>query len=122
MPLACAQAQDPDNAGLEFWHLNHPVASDPRQELVEERLKAYDLILDSLSVFEEKSNANKVAAANGASITDDPEAVRSHAYELAFASEDEMFHSTLYDWLIERNLADDLLEVSSFHAPSKFCI
>ncbi len=23
-----------------------------------------------------------------------------------------MFHSTLYDWLIDRGLADDLLEVS----------
>ncbi|KAJ2920291.1 hypothetical protein MD484_g125, partial [Candolleomyces efflorescens] len=111
LPLACAQAQDPDNAGLEFWHLNPLVASDPRKNLVEERLKAYDLILDSLAVFEERSNANKIAAANGGSVSDDPEAVRSHAYELAFASEDEMFHSTLYDWLIERNLADDLLEM-----------
>ena len=41
----------------------------------------------------------------------DPETVRSHAFELAFASEDEMFHSTLYDWLIGRGLADDLLDV-----------
>lgn len=42
---------------------------------------------------------------------DDPETIRSHAYELSFVSEDEIFHSTLYDWLISRNLADDLLEV-----------
>lgn len=62
-------------------------------------------------MFEEKSNANKAAAADGSVITDDPEAVRSHAYELAFSSDDEMFQSTLYDWLIERGLADDLLEV-----------
>ena len=44
-------------------------------------------------------------------MSDDPETVRAHAYELSFASEDEMFHSTLYDWLIERNLADQLLEM-----------
>lgn len=62
-------------------------------------------------MFEDKSNANRAAAADGSVITDDPEAVRSHAYELAFASDDEMFQSTLYDWLIERGLADDLLEV-----------
>ena len=43
---------------------------------------------------------------------DDPETVRGHAYELTFASEDEMFHSTLYDWLIGRGMADELLEVS----------
>lgn len=42
---------------------------------------------------------------------DDLEAVRTHAYALAFASEDEMFHSTLYDWLIQRGLADELLEM-----------
>ncbi|KAF6766148.1 nucleoporin Nup157/170 [Ephemerocybe angulata] len=112
LPLACAQAQDPDNAGLEFWHLNPPsTILDARKELAENRLKTYDLVLDSLSVFEEKSDANKAAAATGNTYTDDPEAVRSHAYELAFASDDEMFHSTLYDWLIERGLADDLLEM-----------
>lgn len=43
---------------------------------------------------------------------DDPETVRTHAYELAFSSTDEMFHSTMYDWLIDRGLADELLEVS----------
>ena len=43
--------------------------------------------------------------------TDDLEAVRTHAYALAFASEDEIFHSTLYDWLIARGLADELLEM-----------
>lgn len=45
-------------------------------------------------------------------MSDDPETVRAHAYELSFASEDEMFHSTLYDWLIQRGVADELLEVS----------
>lgn len=39
------------------------------------------------------------------------EAVRTHAYELAFSSDDELFHSTLYDWLISKGLADELLEV-----------
>jgi nuclear pore complex protein Nup155 len=62
--------------------------------------------LDSLNVFEEKS-----AKATSSGAVDDPETVRTHAYELAFASVDEMFHSTLYDWLIDRGLADELLEV-----------
>ncbi|EAU93155.2 nucleoporin Nup157/170 [Coprinopsis cinerea okayama7 len=110
LPLACAQAQDPDNIGLAYWHTSPPANStDPRSEFIKHRLQAYDLILDSLSVFEEKCSDSKAAGAVQASET--PEAIRSHAYELAFSSEDEMFHSTLYDWLIGRHLADDLLEM-----------
>ncbi|PPQ62740.1 hypothetical protein CVT24_000434 [Panaeolus cyanescens] len=107
LPLACAQMQDADNAGLEYWYSGLTNEEDPRRGLMQQRLKCYDLILDSLTVFEDKCGTAQ--ASSGTS--DDHEAVRSHAYELAFASEDEMFHSTLYDWLIERNLADDLLEM-----------
>jgi nuclear pore complex protein Nup155 len=108
LPLYCAQAQDSDNAGMECWHANSS-DQDPRYPLYKLRLQCYDLVLDSLSVFEE--NCTKAQASSGVPALEDPEAIRSHAYELAFASEDEMFHSTLYDWLIGRNLADDLLEV-----------
>jgi nuclear pore complex protein Nup155 len=95
--------------GLEHWHAGLP-ANDSRMEFTERRLRCYDLVLDSLLVFEEKCTKTKTSTTDIA-VVDDPEAVRSHAYELAFSSEDEMFHSTLYDWLISRNLADDLLEV-----------
>jgi nuclear pore complex protein Nup155 len=108
LPLNSAQAQDPDNTGLECWHSNSS-DQDPRFPFVKLRLQCYDLVLDSLSVFEE--NCTKGRTNSGVPALDDPETIRSHAYELAFASEDEMFHSTLYDWLIGRNLADDLLEV-----------
>jgi hypothetical protein len=64
-------------------------------------------VLDSLTVFEQKESA---AVGNTVS-AEDPDIVRNHAYELSFASEDEMFHSTLYDWLIHRQMADELLEV-----------
>ncbi len=108
LPLNSAQAQDPDNAGLECWHANSS-DQDPRYAFVKLRLQCYDLVLDSLSVFE--GNCTKAQTSAGVPTLDDPETIRSHAYELAFASEDEMFHSTLYDWLIGKNLADDLLEV-----------
>lgn len=104
--MSCAQILDPDNIGLEHWLAgSHP--NDPRSEYSERRLRCYDLVLDSLNVFEERSTK---AAAGG--VVDDSETVRTHAYELAFASADEMFHSTMYDWLIDRGLADELLEVS----------
>jgi nuclear pore complex protein Nup155 len=109
--LTCAQVQDPDGAGLECWHAGM-APSDPRYELAQTRLNCYDLVLDSLRVFEEKCKDKLTTApTTGVAALDDPESVRSHAYELAFASDDEMFHSTLYDWLISRDLADDLLEV-----------
>jgi len=69
--------------------------------------------MDSLSVFEKKCNIKKQA--QSFSGPDDPETVRDSAYELALASEDEMFHSILYDWLIGRGLADDLLQVRAFY-------
>lgn len=115
LPLTCAQVSDPDNIGLEYWISGSP-NNDPRSDFCERRLRCYALVLDSLTVFEDRSNNAKASAAAGSGNVplDDPEAVRVHAYELAFLSEDEVFHSTLYDWLIDRDLADELLEVRSF--------
>ncbi len=108
LPLFCAEILDADRQGQEHWAAGCP-ANDPRAQFWTKRLNCYQLVLDSLSVFEDRStNAKKQPAALS---SDDPETVRGHAYELAFASEDEMFHSTLYDWLIQRGLADELLEV-----------
>ncbi|KAJ7125656.1 nucleoporin [Mycena crocata] len=102
LPLTCARIVDADNIGLQCW-----ASGQPPNELYDFRSRCYALVLDSLTVFEEKA-----AAAAGTSVpSEDPEVVRSHAYELSFSSEDEMFHSTLYDWLIHRQLADDLLEM-----------
>jgi nuclear pore complex protein Nup155 len=83
-------------------------SGDPREATYERRVQCYDLVLDSLSVFESKAGGDG-----------DPNTVQSHAYDLAFASSDGMFHSMLYDWLINRRLADDLLEVClwNVHVP-----
>jgi nuclear pore complex protein Nup155 len=118
LPLHCADALDSDGLGKEYWQtvplpesLNPPggqgsgttATTDPRRAAWEQRSNCYDLILDSLEAFE-----NKIAAGG-----DTAERVRAHAYELAFASTDEIFHSRLYEWLISRGLADQLLEVCS---------
>ena len=110
LPLRCAQTADPDSVGREYWHEGSLDASDPRAKFWELRKKCYDLVLQSLQHFEDKSAGSSNTP--GTAHTDDPEVARSHAYELAFSSEDELFHSTLYDWLISRGLADELLEVS----------
>ena len=88
---------------------------EPRIPFFGTRMQCYDLVKDSLTVFEQKCTAqlNGQTSQSSISLGNDPETTKNHAYELAFASDDEMFHSVLYDWLIERNLADDLLEVCS---------
>ncbi|TBU35136.1 nucleoporin [Dichomitus squalens] len=106
LPLYCAQVFDTDLQGQEYWIAGYP-QNDSRAQFWERRKHCYELVLDSLSVFEERCVPGKQDAAQ----VDDPETVRGHAYELAFASEDEMFHSTLYDWLIGRGMADQLLEM-----------
>lgn len=107
LPLYCAQVMDPEGRGAEYWAAGLP-ANDFRSDSWQRRSNCYDLVLDSLGVFEEQSAK---AAANPQATSDDPGALRAHAYELAFGSEDEIFHSKLYDWLISRNLSDELLEM-----------
>lgn len=105
LPLSCAQVVDPDALGWEYWHSGSTDTTDSRYQCWEKRKQCYELVLDSLSVFDSKAGSQQSTG------QDDMEAVRSHAYELAFSSDDELFHSTLYDWLITRGLADELLEV-----------
>ncbi|CCM05199.1 uncharacterized protein FIBRA_07408 [Fibroporia radiculosa] len=109
LPLHCAKVYDADGQGQEYWIAGCP-ANDSRSSSWERRIHCYELVLDSLSVFEERSAQAKHPSSSGLTI-EDPERVRSHAYELAFDNEDEMFHSSLYDWLIKRNMADELLEM-----------
>ena len=111
LPLYCAEVLDALRQGQEYWAAGCP-DGDPRATSWEKRLHCYQLVLDSLSVFEDRCASAKKQS--GGSSSDDPETVRGHAYELAFASEAEMFHSTLYDWLIQRGVADELLEVGIF--------
>jgi nuclear pore complex protein Nup155 len=108
LPLACAQVADPDALGWEYWHSGSSDVTDSRYKFWEQRRKCYDLVLDSLSVFEQKSTTSSSTEQGN-----DLDTVRNHAYELAFSSDDELFHSTLYDWLINRGLSDELLAVCS---------
>lgn len=108
LSLICARVFDSDNAGFDYWR-SGASSDSPARAAYERRLQCYELILDSLSVFEHQMNDPSAA---GISLTpQELESVKDLAYKLSFSSDDEMFHSTLYDWLISRQLADDLLEV-----------
>lgn len=108
LPLYCALVMDADGQGQEYWAAGLP-PNDPREEAWQRRSHCYDLILDSLGVFDEQASTAKQPQPTAD--LDDPDGVRTHAYELAFGSEDEIFHSKLYDWLIQKGLADELLEM-----------
>lgn len=102
LPLQWAAITDEDNVGLDSWVNNTPLEG-PRAGAIDKRCKCYDLVLHSLTVFEDLCAKNVGRT--------DYEDVRNHAYQLAFASEDPMFHSQLYDWMVERGMTDTLLEV-----------
>ncbi|KAJ8496905.1 hypothetical protein ONZ45_g12257 [Pleurotus djamor] len=106
LPLTCAKLIDPSNSVFDIWYSGIEV-NDERKELCERRQGCYDLVLDSLQVFEE----NSTKPSQDGQSSEDMETVRVYAYELAFASDDEIFHSALYDWFIERGMVDDLLEL-----------
>ncbi|KAE9408173.1 nucleoporin [Gymnopus androsaceus JB14] len=108
LSLICARVFDPDNIGWDYWRSG--ASSDgPARVAYQRRLQCYELILDSLSVFERQMDDPSAA---GTSLSpQELESVKDLAYKLSFSSDDEMFHSTLYDWLISRQLADDLLEI-----------
>ncbi|KAJ4002393.1 nucleoporin [Lentinula boryana] len=108
LPLVCARVFDSDNIGMDFWR-SGANSDGPSRSAYEQRSQCYELILDSLSVFEQ--HINDPSSAKIPLSPEEHEAVKDHAYKLSFSSDDEMFQSTLYDWLISRQLADDLLEI-----------
>jgi nuclear pore complex protein Nup155 len=101
LPLYCAQIEDSDEQGRSWWLDGSPVG-DPRLQAWERRRRCYDLVLDSLRVFDEST---------AGSSTSNGQAIRNAAYELALQADDEVFHSVFYDWLVERGLTDELLDV-----------
>ncbi|KAL1748480.1 Non-repetitive/WGA-negative nucleoporin C-terminal-domain-containing protein [Schizophyllum fasciatum] len=103
LPLACARAIDPEERGRQYWR-NGCIPGDAGQQLFEQREACYRLVLGSLETFEEK------AAAQDAQTTPMEQRLNLIAYQIAFESDDEMFHANLYSWLISRGLWEDLLE------------
>lgn len=102
LPLHVAQAEDADNQGAAFWHAGCP-ANDYRADVWERRRRCYDLILDSLAVFETRQGDHSQM-----------EQMRDE-FKLALNAPDQMFHSVLYDWMLERGAADALVKVGALN-------
>ena len=108
LPLQCAAVVDDNNMGFNYWETGL-AADDARSDLLDKRKKCYDLILHSLSIFEDQCTRNPARQ--------DLEEIRDQAFSLAFSSNDPIFHSHLYDWMVKQGMADALLVVGFLFMP-----
>ncbi|KAK0554278.1 hypothetical protein OC846_002161 [Tilletia horrida] len=118
LPLTCAAAWDPSdlansippNASGAFLQ-NHPALP-----ILEKRNACYSLVLEMLQDVDEALNqAEQLPESNTNRINELRKADELHrqAYDLALAQNDQLFHWRLYDWLLERGMTEQLLEVHS---------
>jgi nuclear pore complex protein Nup155 len=84
-----------------------PNESDPRKQLYERRWACYEICVESLATFDKALNAALIKGQPG----NNEETARTRAYQLAFESQDQAFHSFFYDWLIGHGMTEELLEV-----------
>lgn len=111
MPLRCAQEFDSFNEGRDYWLQGCPEGeSDSRKQFLDRRQACYRICVDSLSIFDVQLDN---AVQKGRTV-DDAEAARTRAYQLAFESQDQIFHSFFYDWLISRGMTEELLQVCAY--------
>jgi Non-repetitive/WGA-negative nucleoporin C-terminal len=111
LPLRCAQEFDATNEGREYWLVGCPAGdADPRKLLYERRWACYRICVDSLSAFDDRLADVIKKGEPGL----EQDAARTRAYQLAFESQDYAFHCFFYDWLIDRGMTEELLEVCDF--------
>ena len=104
--LAVADARDPGRRALSWLNDNLP-ESDVRQAVFMERKKCYDL------VFACVQQLDQVPAAEGTERSTIARRRRDEAHEVISDSEDQVFHTCLYDWYISNGNSDRLLDVDT---------
>ncbi|KAM9820794.1 nuclear pore complex protein Nup155 [Neosynchiropus ocellatus] len=124
--LTAAEKKDPQRLGPHFYKNGEPEEDRVGQQAFQERLSCYKCITDTLQELVNQSKAApqspSVPKQPGPPVmTSDPnmlsnEEATAHCEQmlgLAQRSKDELFHIALYNWLIQADLTDKLLEVNS---------
>ncbi|XP_058645597.1 nuclear pore complex protein Nup155 isoform X1 [Onychostoma macrolepis] len=124
--LTAADKKDPQKLGLHFYRNGEPEEDASGQQAFQERLSCYKCITDTMQELVNQSKAApqspSVPKQPGPPVmTSDPnmlsnEDAAAHFEQmlgLAQRSQDELFHIALYNWLIQADLTDKLLEVNS---------
>lgn len=126
--LTSADKKDPQRLGPHFYKNGEPEDDKVGQLAFQERLLCYKCITDTMQELVNQSKAApqspSVPKQPGPPVlTLDPnmlsnEEATAHFEQmigLAQRSQDELFHIALYNWLIQADLTDKLLEVNSPH-------
>ncbi|CAB1352906.1 unnamed protein product, partial [Coregonus sp. 'balchen'] len=124
--LTAADKKDPQRLGPHFYKNGEPEEDQAGALAFQERLSCYKCITDTMQELVNQSKAApqspSVPKQPGPPVmTSDPnmlsnEDATAHFEQiigLAQKSQDELFHIALYNWLIQADLTDKLLEVNS---------
>ncbi|KAE8258410.1 hypothetical protein A4X13_0g1693 [Tilletia indica] len=118
LPLKCAAAWDPSNVADSI----SPNASTtllqnhPALPILEKRNACYALVLEMLQDVDDaldKAEQLPESATDRLSELRKASDMRQDAYALALEQSDKLFHWKLYDWLLERGLTEQLVQVQS---------
>ncbi|EST08080.1 Nucleoporin [Kalmanozyma brasiliensis GHG001] len=116
LALQCAAEWDP--AGIAASYLAEGSPDGPehraRRELADRVQQAYQLVFETLQQLDERLDAAYNLDADEASVRltiSTRDKARTEAYSRAESSSDPFFHESLYTWLIERRMTDQLLSM-----------
>ncbi|KAF2733309.1 nucleoporin-domain-containing protein [Polyplosphaeria fusca] len=107
--LKVASELDRGNKALS-WIKDGKPGNDIRQEAFEQRRACYNLIFKVIEAVDLASN-NQGYVPEG--VVSQISRRKYEAYEQINNSEDEVFQNDLYDWYLQKNWADRLLEINS---------
>ncbi|XP_010008714.1 PREDICTED: nuclear pore complex protein Nup155 isoform X2 [Nestor notabilis] len=126
LSLTAAEKKDPQGLGLHFYKNGEPEEDVVGLQAFQERLNSYKCITDTLQELVNQSKAApqspSVPKKPGPPVlSSDPNMLSNeeagHHFEqmlkLAQRSTDELFSTALYNWLIQVDLADKLLQVTA---------
>ncbi|XP_044520250.1 nuclear pore complex protein Nup155 isoform X2 [Gracilinanus agilis] len=126
LSLTAAEKKDPQGLGLHFYKHGEPEDDTVGLQAFQERLTSYKCITDTLQELVNQSKAApqspSVPKKPGPPVlSSDPNMLSNeeagHHFEqmlkLAQRSKDELFSIALYNWLIQADLADKLLQIAS---------
>ncbi|XP_025779996.1 nuclear pore complex protein Nup155 isoform X2 [Puma concolor] len=126
LSLTAAEKKDPQGLGLHFYKHGEPEEDLVGLQAFQERLNSYKCITDTLQELVNQSKAApqspSVPKKPGPPVlSSDPNMLSNeeagHHFEqmlkLSQRSKDELFSIALYNWLIQADLADKLLQIAS---------
>ncbi|XP_028403590.1 nuclear pore complex protein Nup155-like isoform X2 [Dendronephthya gigantea] len=125
LAVLTASTIDPQNLALHYYESGQPEQPGPPYDAFLKRQRCYNCVLDTLTHLlttrQSRANAPNVPSRPGPPIPPDGNALTSEEAErylegtlvMALRSRDELFLSSVFDWLIEKSMTERLLEVRS---------